>query len=451
MTDKTPSMGDTLELDCPCSESDFRLNWFYKSDTDAEFALVSRGGLNERNYTFVVRNASVGGVYQCACSPAESCPVGECTECFNVSVKPTISSFTVHPPVARVGVSITLMCNATGYPDPVFQDFHLTKASPPWPETLPTLQKTNSGVTVTIKATLNHNGIFICSVHNAIGQAVEDALVTVYEPPVIVSVVNFTVSDYTMQSTAAITCQVKNDSTAADVRWTRNGRRLEEGPQFQLDNYLEAENRILSVLIVKNLSRQYIGKYQCIAVSQFNDTDDVRSVWILENTTESVVTPSIPSAPRPPSADSRGIHPGVIAAVVVIVVFLILAAIVILAVAVIGGSRLYRQRYRDRMRHNPNPTSSETVACESGNHPTTTSPPSGPDTERDNTLSFTESTETCSSIGNESDLMSLNDQNSQCGSSSVNSLTSISLDVKQKELMELLRRRNLSSSKNATI
>ena len=186
----------------------------------------------------------------------------------------------------------------------------------------------------------------------------------------IVSVVNFTVSDYTMQSTAAITCQVKNDSTAADVRWTRNGRRLEEGPQFQLDNYLEAENRILSVLIVKNLSRQYIGKYQCIAVSQFNDTDDVRSVWILENTTESVVTPSIPSAPRPPSAgklfcvsrctilaclllfilDSRGIHPGVIAAVVVIVVFLILAAIVILAVAVIGGSRLYRQRYRDRMR-----------------------------------------------------------------------------------------------------
>ena len=96
------------------------------------------------------------------------------------TVKPTISSFTVHPPVARVGVSITLMCNATGYPDPVFQDFHLTKASPPWPETLPTLQKTNSGVTVTIKATLNHNGIFICSVHNAIGQAVEDALVTVY-------------------------------------------------------------------------------------------------------------------------------------------------------------------------------------------------------------------------------------------------------------------------------
>lgn len=119
----------------------------------------------------------------------------------------------------------------------------------------------------------------------------------------IVNVVNFTVSDYTMQSTAVIKCQVKNDSTAADVRWTRNGRRLEEGPQFLLHtSYFMAGNTTLAVLIVNNLSRQYIGEYQCIAVSQFNDTDDVRSVWILENTTESVVTPSIPSAPRPPSA-----------------------------------------------------------------------------------------------------------------------------------------------------
>ena len=86
-TPKTPNIGDTLELDCPCGEIDFKLDWFYKFDVNVEVALVSSGGLNERNYTFIVQNASLGGVYRCACTPAESCPEGECTECFNVSGK----------------------------------------------------------------------------------------------------------------------------------------------------------------------------------------------------------------------------------------------------------------------------------------------------------------------------------------------------------------------------
>ena len=88
---------------------------------------------------------------------------------------------------------------------------------------------------------------------------------------------------------------------------------------------------------------------------------------------------------------------------------------------------------------NSNPTSSETAdngASESGNR---TSPPSSPDSERHDTLSYTESTR--SSVRNEGDLMSLSEQDSQRRSSSVNSL-----DVKRKELAELLRRRTLSSS-----
>ena len=104
------------------------------------------------------------------------------------------------------------------------------------------------------------------------------------------NVVNFTVNDY-MQSIAAIKCLVKNDSTAAKVRWTRNGRSLEEGPQFLFSSYLEAVNMVLYVLFVNNLSSQYIGEYRCIAGSQFNDTDDIRSVWI----SDSVAPPSPPS------------------------------------------------------------------------------------------------------------------------------------------------------------
>ena len=85
MTPKTPNIGDTLKLDCPCSETDFKLDWHYRSGVNTEERVVRQGGVNEYNFTFVVQNASFGGVYRCAC--AESCPVRECSECFNVSGK----------------------------------------------------------------------------------------------------------------------------------------------------------------------------------------------------------------------------------------------------------------------------------------------------------------------------------------------------------------------------
>ena len=74
---------------------------------------------------------------------------------------------------------IMLMCNATGHPDPVLQDFHLTKVD--LPVILPALQKTGSGVTVTINATLNHSGTFKCLVNlEGIGHAMADTSATVY-------------------------------------------------------------------------------------------------------------------------------------------------------------------------------------------------------------------------------------------------------------------------------
>ena len=73
---------------------------------------------------------------------------------------------------------VTLMCNATGYPDPVLQNFQLTKGNPP--VLLPPLQKTSRGITVTVNATLNHNGTFKCLVSNTVGHDVANFTATVY-------------------------------------------------------------------------------------------------------------------------------------------------------------------------------------------------------------------------------------------------------------------------------
>ena len=114
------------------------------------------------------------------------------------------------------------------------------------------------------------------------------------------SVDNFTVNNYAMQRIAAIKCKVKNDSTAANIRWTRNGRSLEKGPNILFDSYPEALDVIQYVLTVHNLSEEYVGEYQCVAGSRFNDTDDVRSVWILEEALS--VAP-----PIPPSTGKYGV------------------------------------------------------------------------------------------------------------------------------------------------
>lgn len=91
-----------------------------------------------------------------------------------------------------------------------------------------------------------------------------------------------------------------------------------------------------------------------------------------------------------------------------------------------------------------NSQTADVGAPKSGSH-ATISLPSDLDSEHD-TSSYAESTATSFSARNEGDFMNLSEQNSQFGSSSVNSLTSASLDAKRAEHLELLRRRTLSSS-----
>ena len=180
---------------------------WYKVDGAAE-TLLSGSQNGERTYSFPLESAMQGGLYRCQCGT----PCDEmCSKCFELAglcvsvcacvlrlggnpgesplqcndhphiiitaVTLEILNFTIHPSVASVGSSITLICNATGYPEPQYQLVNLGDAR--W---VPSeLKHIGGAVMTTENATLTLNGDFKCMVVNEKGDyEVATANVVVY-------------------------------------------------------------------------------------------------------------------------------------------------------------------------------------------------------------------------------------------------------------------------------
>lgn len=337
---KTSDIGELLKLDCSCGETDFQLEWFHSPNgAGGTESLVYSGGPNERSYTFAVRSTSLGGRYRCVC---ESCPNG-CLECFDVSVTAPLNiiAFFITPSIARVNDTLTITCNATGYQyQPSFQVTREGNAT----MVISGLELSaleNGGVTAvtTVTATLAHNGTFHCLVHNEYGgYDVASTSVVVYVPPAIVSILNFTVLNYSVQRTATLECVVNNRSSTDYVRWIRNGTTLEnQSGKYVFQITRTAMGRAVATLGVRNLTRSDRGMYLCQAGSKYNTSESVVAVWILED----FRSPDITDEP-PKGKDADGHTVGISVGLGVAIVF---AAVVVIVVAII-----YKKGYTKGLR-----------------------------------------------------------------------------------------------------
>lgn len=72
-----------VELWCMCSVNDSSTVTWYKYSINGSRQLIATGPPDEFKYTFILENASQGGLYQCECS-ANSC-TGSCSQCFQLS------------------------------------------------------------------------------------------------------------------------------------------------------------------------------------------------------------------------------------------------------------------------------------------------------------------------------------------------------------------------------
>lgn len=249
----------------------------------------------DEDWNIIIRNISFEdrGFYNCVINTAPFPSVNRVH--LHVIVPPRIIGSVAHTPVVvREGETVTLVCNATGYPLPKIHWFRDRKTNV---TDLP-------GDTLVIRNITRHcAGEYQCRANN--GLPMEDTRefkVEVHFAPE----VNMLLPrlGITLGSETVLQCSCSSSPIGVCV-WKKDGRDLRISGKYELNPYNDDPETITLSLTISHIKEEDLGRYECHAQNELGEDSDYTDLYEYRPPVPPTHSPTARPTPRLITPDSR--------------------------------------------------------------------------------------------------------------------------------------------------